>query len=131
MPLVLGIDLGTTTVTALALDTDTGAVHTCTRDNAPALEALPGYSEWEPASLVGGALECLEDLSDALAQQPVGLGITGQQHGVVLVSRAGLEPRTPFIGWQDRRGQETFPGTDHTFVEEAARAAASPPATWG
>jgi sugar (pentulose or hexulose) kinase len=37
-----------------------------------------------------------------------GIGLTGQQHGVVVVDR-NLQPLTPFINWQDRRVEELGP----------------------
>jgi sugar (pentulose or hexulose) kinase len=131
MPVVLGIDLGTTTVTALALDTDSGAVRSRTRENPPPRQSAPGYSEWEPGALLVQAFNCLEDLARDLEQKPVALGITGQQHGVVLVDRS-FQPRTPFFGWQDRRGLETFPGASHSYVDEArARLGSDAPARTG
>jgi sugar (pentulose or hexulose) kinase len=47
-----------------------------------------------------------------------GVGITGQQHGVVVVD-TGLSPETPFVNWQDRRGDEIDPKTGETFVRRA------------
>jgi sugar (pentulose or hexulose) kinase len=47
------------------------------------------------------------------------LGITGQQHGGVIVDEA-LVPQTPFINWQDRRGEQIDPRSGKTFVRMVA-----------
>jgi sugar (pentulose or hexulose) kinase len=67
----------------------------------------------------------LRQVADGLAAKgsvPAGLGITGQQHGGLLVG-ADLTPRTPFINWQDRRADQEQPGTGRTFVQEAVELA--------
>src|SRR5262245_28545585 len=113
MPIVLGIDLGTTTLTALALDTSTGAlVARCTAANqaetTTAADKAQGFSEWDVRGIAEGACACLRSVAEQLGTRQrdlVGLGITGQQHGVVLVNDA-LVPLTPLINWQDRRGEQ-------------------------
>ena len=127
MPVALGLDLGTTTITALAVDTDTGQVTACaTRANradaTTAQDRARARSEWDPFHIVVEALVCLDRLADHLGRshQIVGLGVTGQQHGVLLVGRDG-RPVSPLINWQDRRGEEPFPGGGGTYVEEARR----------
>src|SRR5439155_12008085 len=64
---------------------------------------------------------CLQGLARSVGGrigELAGIGLTGQQHGVVVVG-PGLVPRTPFVNWQDRRGEEPFPGTAQTFTERA------------
>ncbi len=127
MPLALGLDVGTTTITALAVDSDTGQVAAfATAANqadvtAPADRAR-GRSEWDAARIAETASACLGRLADQLGQSrdAVGLGITGQQHGVLLVDRE-LRPLGPLINWQDRRGEERYPGGPGSWVEEARR----------
>jgi sugar (pentulose or hexulose) kinase len=57
MPIVLGIDVGTTTITALALDTGSGdvlAVHTAPNnaEMTTASDKARGYSEWDVGVMV-------------------------------------------------------------------------------
>ncbi|MBY0524790.1 MAG: hypothetical protein K2R98_15405 [Gemmataceae bacterium] len=126
MPLVLGIDLGTTTITALVLDAQTGTIRTSeTTQNTSAITASAdkshGRSEWDARRIADTACRCLRSVTDKLGAeraQLVGLGITGQQHGVVLVD-ASSAPLTPFINWQDQRGEETVPGAGDTYVRRA------------
>jgi sugar (pentulose or hexulose) kinase len=130
MPITLGIDLGTTTIAALALDTDTGAVlahsaHPNDAEITSPTDKARGYSEWNAMRIAGIGLSCLGDVRQQVGDRvsdAVGIGITGQQHGTVLVD-ALHKPLTPFIGWQDRRGNELVPGTDETFTARALRLA--------
>jgi sugar (pentulose or hexulose) kinase len=130
MPIVLGIDIGTTTLTALALDAANGDVlATHTTPNAAETtrpeDRARGRSEWNVRRMAEQACACLRAVAERLAgrrSELAGLGITGQQHGVVVVDE-DLSPRTPFVNWQDRRGEEICSGTPRTFVQEAIRLA--------
>jgi sugar (pentulose or hexulose) kinase len=126
MAIVLGVDLGTSTLTAVALDAPHGDLLACAtapngaETTAPADKAR-GRSEWDVSTMASQACACLREMSEQLgARRPevAGLGLTGQQHGGVLVD-AALRPLTPLINWQDRRGQDALPGGAETFVQRA------------
>jgi sugar (pentulose or hexulose) kinase len=126
MPTVLGIDLGTTTITALALDAESGDVVACRTAPNQAEITTPadrgrGRREWDVRHIAGAGCDCLRGVAEQLGdrrREVVGLGITGQQHGVVVVGER-LGPLTPFVNWQDRRGDETEPKSGETFVRRA------------
>jgi sugar (pentulose or hexulose) kinase len=126
MAVVVGVDLGTSKLTALALDTRSGGVLASHSAATPAETTRPadkerGYAEWDARAIISGACACLRSVADRLAERRAdlaGIGITGQQHGVVLVDRH-LVPWTPFINWQDRRSEQTLPGTGQTYVRRA------------
>jgi sugar (pentulose or hexulose) kinase len=128
MPLTIGLDLGTTTITAVAVNTGTGEVAACATaanraEVTPQADRARGRSEWDPAGIALAARKCLSHLVEQLGpsrQEIAGLGITGQQHGVLLVDRE-LRPLSNLINWQDRRGEEPYPGAGHTWVQEARR----------
>jgi sugar (pentulose or hexulose) kinase len=122
----LGIDLGTTTISAVALDAAGGellasrTVPNTAEITSPADKAR-GRSEWDVSAIARQACGCLRDLAGQLrgrGSELAGLGITGQQHGMVLVD-PDLRPRSPLINWQDRRGDEVIPGTSETWVQRA------------
>jgi sugar (pentulose or hexulose) kinase len=129
MSVVIGVDLGTTTVTALALNAESGDILATVTAPNPAETTSPadkarGRSEWHAVRLAEAAGECLCQVSRRLGAawaRLAGLALTGQQHGTVLVK--GLWPQTPFVNWQDRRGEETYPGGSLTYVEESLRRA--------
>jgi sugar (pentulose or hexulose) kinase len=126
MPAVLGIDLGTTKITALALDTDRGDIVAChtepnQAETTAAADKARGFSEWDMRSIGDTACACLRAVAEQLggrSQQLAGIGLTGQQHGVVMVDKNRV-PLTPFINWQDRRAEQTYPGTAMTHVRQA------------
>jgi sugar (pentulose or hexulose) kinase len=130
MSFVLAVDLGTTKISALALDVDSGLV-VASRTMANQAETTAaadkdlGYSEWDALGIADLGCACLRGIAEQLGprlSQTLGLGITGQQHGVVIVDD-DLAPLTPFINWQDRRANQGWgPGfsrTSHTYVEHA------------
>jgi sugar (pentulose or hexulose) kinase len=127
MSLFLGIDLGTTTITALALDMTSGAVpagdtRPIDGDLTSSADRARGRSQWDPRRIVARALECLRAVAEQLgprAGDVAGLGITGQQHGGLIVGPDGAV-LTPLINWQDRRGTDPFPGSPLTYAEQAA-----------
>jgi len=97
IPTVIGIDLGTTTITALAVDTRTWEITASHTVPAPRLDAPPGRSESDADAIVAAGLGLLGRLPPG-----AGVGITGQQHGVLVVDD-DQRPLTPLIGWQDKR----------------------------
>ena len=129
MPIVLGVDLGTTKITSIAIDTASGAILasgstaneaniTCPEDRAR------GRSEWRADLIVVAACRCLSDVARQLgsrANEVVGLGVTGQQHGMLLVD-PNLQPISPLINWQDRRALDRMPNGDSTWLEAARTA---------
>lgn len=125
MPITLGIDVGTTTITGLALDADSGetlAVETRPNDaetTSPEDKAR-GRSEWDADRIVRRSCESLRAVADRLAlrrAELAGLGVTGQQHGV-LICDDRLVPQTRFINWQDRRANDAA-GDGRTYLEAA------------
>jgi sugar (pentulose or hexulose) kinase len=126
MPLLLGIDLGTTKLTAIAFDSDAGrvvarAAQPNTANITSPADRARGRSEWDANRIVETGLTCVRDLTRQLGAQSAtiaALGITGQQHGTVLLNHH-LEPLTPLINWQDRRGNEPVGEQGKTWVERA------------
>ena len=111
MPCVLGLDIGTTSITALALDSAHGEVlarRTLANqaETTAAADRARGRSEWDIVRMAETAAGGLAAVAAALGPRRndlAGIGITGQQHGMVVVDEQ-LKPLTPFINWQDRRG---------------------------
>ena len=113
MAVVLGLDIGTTTITSLAIDGDTGeSLGAKTTANDSRFNGLaPGRCEFDAERIWTQAIRCLNAVSELLghrASEVVGVGMTGQQHGVVLVDE-NLKPVSPYINWQDQRGADPHP----------------------
>ena len=104
----LGLDLGTTTISAAVLDADGRLL--CTR-TVPGGAAVAGQP-WERKQDASG-IECTAlSLLDGLLQEfpDIGcVGLTGQMHGIVYVDAAG-QLLSPLYTWQDETGAQ--PGPD-------------------
>lgn len=126
MPLLIGIDLGTTKTTAIAVATATGRIEAAstaaTSGNITgSRDRERGRSEWDARLLLDAGVACLRQLVERLGDRKreiAGIGITGQQHGMVVVDES-RRPLTPFINWQDQRGHEPDEATGQTAVQSA------------
>ncbi len=123
MGLYIGVDLGTTTISVLLVDTEEAAVKArAVRPNNSEVTSAPdrerGRSEWDASRTATIATEAIHEVVDSSGSPEAirGIGLTGQMHGVQLVSAQG-RPAAPFIGWQDQRGNEPMPGTATTYAE--------------
>lgn len=106
MPIALGLDLGTTSISAVAVGEDGGLVAKTTKVHHADLKSLPtGHAEQSPAVILNAAIDALRDVGSKLREPPSCLGITGQMHGVVLIDES-LQPLTNLITWQDKRSLE-------------------------
>jgi sedoheptulokinase len=110
MSSIIGLDLGTTTVTGVLFDVHAGLVrHEVQVGNAGAIQGLVATrAEQDPAQLRELALGVLAELA---AQEGAvdGIAVTGQMPCLICVDGGG-EPLTNLISWQDRRTAEPLAG---------------------
>ena len=105
MGIAVGIDIGTTTICACAVDADSGKVlETWTREHG----SIQGSMEWEklqsPEEILTDVFWILEDVKRKYAGI-AGIGLTGQMHGILYVNSEGAAV-SPLYTWQDVRGEE-------------------------
>jgi sedoheptulokinase len=118
MNLSLALDLGTTSITAIAVDEAGQIVTQVTRANDSAVtELTAGRAEQDPRRIFAIALDALRELADRMTGAPLCLGLTGQMHGTLLVDTK-RHPITNLITWQDRRANELVSGTKTTHLED-------------
>lgn len=108
MSTLIGLDTGTTSISAVAVDTVSGALpRAVTVPNDSALPSPDGVSRLQdPARIAKTALA----LKEALAAEfsPVAaIGVTGQMHGILYLDRAGRAV-SPLYTWQDGRGNRPY-----------------------
>lgn len=127
MSACMGLDMGTTHITAIVVDIAGGAVlaraaQPNSAEITPPARKKRGYCEWDATKMTHIALEVLRQATETAAGTAhiQALGVTGQMHGTVITD-ATLRPLTPFINWQDQRGLEARPGTGHSCVEHIAQ----------
>ena len=113
MSTLIGLDIGTTSISAVAVEASSGALlRGVTVPNDSALPSPDGVSRLQnPARIAKTALA----LKEALAAEfsPVAaIGVTGQMHGILYLDRAGRAV-SPLYTWQDGRGNLPYAGSTY------------------
>lgn len=114
----IGLDIGTTTLSAVALNAESGQIlEAASVQNDSALESS-GFARCQnPERIWDAALGLLRDLKKRHA--PVGaVGLTGQMHGMLYLNGRG-EAVSPLYTWQDGRGDQVVGG--ETYVQRLSR----------
>lgn len=119
MKVILGIDLGTSSVKAMLLDLEEGVIGVKTKEYGVDIPK-PGYAEQNPemwwTSLVDVLRWLKEHHKDAF-EAICAIGYSGQMHGLVLADTDG-KPVRPAIIWLDQRAGIQLEEINHTFSEE-------------
>jgi xylulokinase len=104
MPYLLGLDVSTTATKALLIDTDGSVVAVASAPHT--LESpRPLWSEQDPAQWWQATQQSIRTVLHAHgvgATEVVGIGLTGQMHGLTLLDTRG-EVLRPAILWNDQR----------------------------
>jgi len=101
-PLLLAIDLGTSSVKALVA-TAAGAVAGRGAAEYPILQPAPGYAEQDPAAWWLATMAAVRGaMANCDASAVAAVGLSGQMHGAVLLDAAG-DLLTPAVIWPDQR----------------------------
>ncbi len=104
MSVLLGIDLGTSSLKAMLLDTRHGPLAVCAQ-SYPVEIPRPGWAEQNPETWWKALKVCLNRLRE---QEPAAfpaicaIGLSGQMHGLVLTDQAGNPLRNAIL-WLDQR----------------------------
>lgn len=105
MGLILGLDLGTTSLKAVLVDAQ-GIIRAQAEREYPVHTPYPGWAEQDPEAwwqaAIAGACACLAAAGGASISA---IGLSGQMHGVVLLDAAG-EVLAPAIIWADQRSSQ-------------------------
>ncbi len=109
--IVISLDIGTSNLCALALSCGSmQPLAICSEVNDAETANLPaGYHEQDPLcirDLCLGLIQKLLSEKNVHENEVVGIGITGQMHGVLLVN-SDLQPQSNLITWRDRRTLES------------------------
>ncbi len=104
-PFLIGIDVGTQSVRALAFDARGNQVAWAHRPT-PAQHPAPDRCEYDPEALFTAVTECLGEVARSLAGRPVaGIAVASVGESCVLLDEAG-KPLAPSIAWFDERTEE-------------------------
>ncbi len=103
---VIGIDIGTTSICGILLDTQTGHVLRSITQNSNAF--LKAAQEWEKIQNVEKIIPMALSIVDELITEDVkAIGVTGQMHGIVYYDENG-KAVSPLYTWQDGRGNQPY-----------------------
>jgi gluconokinase len=103
-PVVIGVDVGTTSAKALAFDAE-GRGYGATEVGYPLLEPEPGYAEQEPEAVIDGALEAIRGAVAAAREsgaQVEGVALSSAMHAILALDVAD-RPLTRLVTWADTR----------------------------
>jgi xylulokinase len=101
MTRLIGLDVGTTSVKGVAIDPSGSLIHVAER-GYPLSTPRPGWSEQDPDDWWRAARDVLDECE---ADRALGIGLSGQMHGLVALD--GRErPLRPAILWNDGRTQD-------------------------
>ena len=123
--MLLGLDLGTSSVKALLMAED-GTVLGEGSASYAVRAPRPGWAESTPEDWWGAVLEATGVAVGRRGAEVTALGLSGQMHGVVLVDEPGL-PLRPAVIWADARSGAEL-AAYRRLDEDLGRRLANPPA---
>jgi xylulokinase len=98
---LVGIDVGTTSAKGIAIDPESGEVLATAESEYPVSSPHAGWMEQSPEAWVTTTQDVLAGLRTA-APEVLGIGFSGQMHGLVCLDGGGAVIR-PAILWNDQR----------------------------
>lgn len=109
----IGIDLGTTSICGVVIDSENGKVLKSKTVNSNAF--IETDNSWEKIQSPEKIISIAEDiLNEFITGNTAVIGVTGQMHGIVYTDANGVAV-SPLYTWQDGRGN--LPYKDSTYAE--------------
>ena len=99
MTRLIGLDVGTTGLKAVALSADDGAVEAQASRQYGMAVPRPGWTEQDPDDWFTAAEHALAELG---GRPPAAIGLSGQMHGLVVLD-GSMRPLRPALLWNDGR----------------------------
>lgn len=110
----LGLDIGTTSISAVVFSREQGVLTARTVKNDSFLEGEPWERIQDPCKIRDIALSVVRELLNCFPDVGA-IGVTGQMHGILYLDGGG-EPVSPLYIWQDGRG--SLPYDEHNSWAE-------------
>lgn len=104
MKYLIGIDIGTSATKTVLFDTEFNVITSAAKEY-PMYQPQNGWAEQNPADWRDAVLETIKSIvekSNADKDDILGIGLSGQMHGLVMLDEAG-EPLRNSIIWCDQR----------------------------
>src|ERR1700712_242359 len=104
MQYVLGIDIGTGSVKAVAVNLQ-GRPFDENQQSYPFNVPKPGYHEQDPEQIWHGFITSLKEITAKIGSMPTAIGLSCAMHSLIAVNEVG-NPLAPMITWADNRSAE-------------------------
>ena len=119
----LGIDVGSTSITSVIIDTEAKkVVDIAALDNNANVTNISdkkiGRSEWDMDQIFSSVLQSMKIVQEKSKISPDAIGVTGQQQGLQLIDKKN-DLVGNFISWQDQRCKEKF--ESYSYLEHMAK----------
>lgn len=101
MKYILGIDIGTGSTKAVALNLSCQPVRSC-QQHYPTLSPLAGYSEQDPDTIWTAFVWCINEMVSKMGAAPEAIGLSSAMHSIIAVDTAGAV-LAPMMTWADAR----------------------------
>lgn len=101
MKYILGIDIGTGSTKAVALNLNYEPIDSVQR-HYPLFSTLPGYSEQDPILIWEAFNQCISEMKERMGTAPQAIGLSSAMHSLISVDEAG-NALAPMMTWADSR----------------------------
>jgi len=101
MAYVIGIDIGTGSAKAVAVDTKARVIDV-RQVSYPTLQPQPTYSEQNAEVIWEAFVKCLSDLAASIADEPIAIVLSSAMHSILPVGTNG-RPLANMLTWADNR----------------------------
>ena len=114
--IIAGLDIGTTSISAIVIESDTGEVlESVTIPNQAGQKGRHTFEKLQdPEEIVSISTNILDKIIKK--HNPKSIGLTGQMHGILYVDENGLAV-SPLITWQDGRGEQSINDSDISYTQ--------------
>uniref|UniRef100_A0A7C2NXX1 Carbohydrate kinase FGGY N-terminal domain-containing protein n=1 Tax=Schlesneria paludicola TaxID=360056 RepID=A0A7C2NXX1_9PLAN len=114
----LGLDIGSSTIKGAVLNLDQGAIGASVSVPFPAPDPglPPGWFEVSPEGIETAVRNVLQALLEQVSS-PVGLYVSGQMGGVLVVDHDG-RPLSNYISWRDQRSLQPLSDAGRNVLDE-------------
>lgn len=102
MAYYIGVDIGTGSTKAVAINSAADRILYTTQSHYPTLQPLPTYNEQDPEQIWIAFVHCVRQTVEFMKESPAGIGISSAMHSLIPVDDQG-KPLMNSITWADSR----------------------------
>jgi gluconokinase len=104
MEYLLGIDIGTGSTKAVALNLQYKPIETA-QQYYPTENSKPGFSEQDPELIWAAFVNCVKEISEKLGPKVLSIGLSSAMHSLICVDALG-NALAPMLTWADARSAQ-------------------------